>query len=150
VCWRKVVSGVHRHSAAKLQAASKESTMARVLVVDDEEIIRFTLRQILEKAGHEVFEAVNGQDALNSFEEYRVDLVITDIIMPEKEGIETIVELRRRQPDLKIIAVSGGGRTRTLDYLEIAERLGASGALAKPLNRQAIMDAVSKALRSAG
>jgi len=123
--------------------------MARILVVDDEEIIRFTLRQILEKAGHEVLEAANGQDALDSYEEHRVDLVITDIIMPEKEGIETIVELRQRQPDLRIIAVSGGGRTRTLDYLEIAERLGADGALAKPLNRQAVIDAVDKALGTA-
>ena len=123
--------------------------MARILVVDDEEIIRFTLRQILEKAGHEVLEAANGRDALDSYEEHRVDLVITDIIMPEKEGIETIVELRQRQPDLRIIAVSGGGRTRTLDYLEIAERLGADGALAKPLNRQAVIDAVDKALGTA-
>ena len=123
--------------------------MARILVVDDEEIIRFTLRQILEKAGHEVLEAANGRDAQDSYEEHRVDLVITDIIMPEKEGIETIVELRQRQPDLRIIAVSGGGRTRTLDYLEIAERLGADGALAKPLNRQAVIDAVDKALGTA-
>jgi len=123
--------------------------MARILVVDDEEIIRFTLRQMLEKAGHEVVEAVNGQEALNSCEERLVDLVITDIIMPEKEGIETIVELRQRQPDLKIIAVSGGGRTKTMDYLEIAERLGADGALAKPLQRQVVMEAVDKALGSA-
>ena len=124
--------------------------MARILVVDDEEVIRFTLRQILEKAGHEVLEAVNGQEALYRFDEQRVDLVITDIIMPEKEGIETIVELRRRQPDLKIIAVSGGGRTKTMDYLQIAERLGADGALPKPLKRRAIIDAVDRALGSAG
>ncbi len=120
--------------------------MARVLVVDDEEFIRFTLRQMLEKAGHEVVEAVNGQDALDSFAAAPVDLVITDIIMPEKEGIETIVELRRQQPDLKIIAVSGGGRTKTMDYLEIAERLGADSAIPKPLQRQVVMDAVNKAL----
>ncbi len=120
--------------------------MARVLVVDDEEFIRFTLRQMLEKAGHEVIEAVNGQDALDAFQRTTVDLVITDIIMPEKEGIETIVELRRQRPDLKIIAVSGGGRTRTLDYLDIAERLGADSAIAKPLKRKTVMDAVNKAL----
>lgn len=120
--------------------------MARVLVVDDEEFIRFTLRQMLEKAGHEVVEAVNGQDALDCFERSPIDLVITDIVMPEKEGIETIVELRRHQPDLKIIAVSGGGRTKTMDYLDIAERLGADSAIAKPLQRQVVMDAVNKAL----
>ncbi|MDH3236817.1 MAG: response regulator, partial [Alphaproteobacteria bacterium] len=61
--------------------------MARILVVDDEEIVRFTLRQMLEKEGHEVFEAANGQEALNCFEDSRVNLIITDIIMPEKEGI---------------------------------------------------------------
>jgi YesN/AraC family two-component response regulator len=122
--------------------------MARILVVDDEEIIRFTLRQLLEKGGHEVFEAVNGRAALRAFEELHVDLVITDIIMPEKEGIETISELRRRRPDLKIIAVSGGGRTRTMNYLDMAERFGANAALAKPLTRQDVMDAVDTALGS--
>jgi len=122
--------------------------MARILVVDDEEIVRFTLRQMLEKEGHEVFEAANGQEALNCFEDSRVNLIITDIIMPEKEGIETIVELRRRRPDVKIIAVSGGGRTMTMDYLEIAERLGADSALAKPLERQAVVGAVARALGS--
>lgn len=120
--------------------------MARILVVDDEEIIRFTLRQMLEKAGHEVVEAVNGHEAMKSVKTSRVDLVITDIIMPEKEGIETIVELRRRQPDLKIIAVSGGGRTKTMDYLETAERFGADCALAKPLGREDVLDAVDNAL----
>ena len=123
--------------------------MGRILVVDDEEIIRFTLRQMLEKAGHEVVEAANGLEALKSFEELEVDLVITDIIMPEKEGIETIVELLRRRPELKIIAVSGGGRTHNLDYLQIAERFGANGTLAKPLDRQAVVDTVARALGSA-
>lgn len=120
--------------------------MARVLVVDDEELIRFTLRQMLEKAGHDVVEAVNGRDALHRLEELPADLVITDIIMPEKEGLETIVELRRRRPDLKIIAISGGGRTKTSDYLDVAERLGADSAIAKPLRHQTVMDAVNKAL----
>ncbi len=123
--------------------------MGRILVVDDEDIIRFTLRQMLEKAGHEVFEAANGLEALKSFEELEVDLVITDIIMPVKEGIETIVELRRRQPELKIIAVSGGGRTHNLDYLQIAKRFGADGALAKPLDRQAVVATVAGVLGDA-
>ena len=123
--------------------------MARILVVDDERIIRFTLRQMLEKAGHEIFEAANGLEALKSIDELGVDLVITDIIMPEKEGIETIVELRRRRPDLKIIAVSGGGRTQNLDYLQIAKRFGADCTLAKPLDRQLVVDAVARALGGA-
>ncbi len=120
--------------------------MARILVVDDEEIIRFTLRQMLQKAGHEVFEAANGHVALKTFEDLGVDLVITDIIMPEKEGIETITEIRRRNPELKIIAVSGGGRTMTMNYLETAERFGADCALAKPLRRGDVLDAVDNAL----
>jgi YesN/AraC family two-component response regulator len=120
--------------------------MARILVVDDEDIVRFTLRQMLERSGHEVFEAANGRLALKAFEEFPVDLVITDVIMPEKEGIETIVQLRQRKPDLKIIAVSGGGRTKTMNYLETAERFGAHCALAKPLRRQDVLDAVDSAL----
>lgn len=149
MCQFKVVFRPHHHPASELRAALRESTVGRILVVDDEEIVRFTLRQMLEKAGHDVFEAANGLEALKSFEELEVDLVITDIIMPEKEGIETIVELLRRQPELKIIAVSGGGRTHNLDYLQIAKRFGAKSILAKPLDRQAVVDTVARALGSA-
>lgn len=123
--------------------------MARILVVDDEEIVRVTLRQMLEKAGHQVFEAANGLEALRAFEKREADLVITDIIMPEKEGIETIMELRQRKPDLKIIAMSGGGRTGTMEYLHLAKSLGADNVLPKPFKMGEVRDLVSRTLAQA-
>lgn len=117
--------------------------MAKILVVDDEELARFTLREILETAGHEVVEAVNGKEAIASQAADPFDLIITDIIMPEKEGVETIVELKRDNPSLKIIGISGGGRTRNLDYLTLAEELGAEKILAKPFSGDELMECVN-------
>ena len=123
--------------------------MARILVIDDEELVRFTLKQALQKAGHEVVEAADGNDGITFIKRSRFDLIITDIIMPEKEGIETIVELRRDDPDLKIIAISGGGRTGNTDYLELAQKLGAQQVLQKPFARQELLDAVQETLKHA-
>ncbi|MFQ5774253.1 MAG: response regulator [Kiloniellaceae bacterium] len=123
--------------------------MACILVVDDEEPVRTTLRQMLEKAGHQIFEAANGEEAIRVFEDLKIDLVITDIIMPEKEGIETIVGLRQTAPDLKIIAISGGGRTGNMDFLQLAKKFGANGVLAKPFAVQAVLDAVNSVLEQA-
>ena len=123
--------------------------MARILVIDDEELVRFTLKQALQKAGHEVVEAADGNDGIAVCRQSPVDLIITDIIMPEKEGIETIVELRRDDPDLKIIAISSGGRTGTTDYLELAQKLGARQVLRKPFGRQELLEAVQDILGTA-
>ena len=123
--------------------------MARILVIDDEELVRFTLRQILQKAGHEVVEATNGKNGIEVFKQSPVDLIITDIIMPQKEGIETIVELRRDYPDVGIIAISGGGRTRTTNYLELAQTFGARHILRKPFGRHELLDAVQDVLGTA-
>jgi len=117
--------------------------MARILVVDDEELARFTIRDILETAGHDVEEAGNGNEALSSQAANSFDLVITDLIMPEKEGVETIVELRRDFPDLKIIAISGGGRTKNLDFLRLADEFGANKILAKPFSGDELMEQVN-------
>ncbi len=116
--------------------------MERVLIVDDEELVRVTVRQILENAGYETSEASDGQQALDDYKESRPDLVITDIIMPNKEGIETIIELRAMDPEAKIIAISGGGRIGANDYLELAKRLGANKVIAKPLNSEKLLQAV--------
>jgi DNA-binding NtrC family response regulator len=83
--------------------------VARILVIDDDEQILRTLHQVLEMEGHEVLDAPNGKEGMRIFEEHGADLVVTDIVMPEKEGIETIKELHEGNPDLKIIAISGGG-----------------------------------------
>jgi len=124
--------------------------MARILVVDDEELARFTLREILETAGHDVSEAGNGNEAVAQQKEQGFDLIITDIIMPEKEGVETIIDLKRDYPDLKIIAISGGGRTRNLDFLKLAEQYGADKVLAKPFSEDELLQNVNACLPGQG
>ena len=120
--------------------------MARILVVDDEELARFTIREILESAGHEVTEATNGSEAIACQNADPCDLMITDMIMPEKTGVETIVELRRNYPDLKIIAISGGGRAKNLDFLKVAEELGAVKILPKPFSEGELIERVNACL----
>ena len=85
--------------------------MARILIIDNDVQILNMLRQTLEREGYDVLKASNGKQGIRLHREEPVDLIITDIIMPEKEGIETILELKRDYPDVKIIAISGGGRT---------------------------------------
>ena len=120
--------------------------MQRILVIDDDEQVRELLAEILAQAGYHITEAVNGEVGLKLFRAQPADLVITDLIMPEKEGMETILALRKEFPKVRIIAVSGGGRSTTLDYLPIAKSLGARRTLAKPFTRQEILDAVRDTL----
>jgi len=121
--------------------------VARILVVDDESEIRSLVSRILKQAGHEVIEAADGNEGTRLFRENLPELLITDIIMPEKEGIETIMELRRDFPNVKIIAISGGGKALARDTcLRFAKGLGANGALAKPFSRQELLDAVQEVL----
>lgn len=108
--------------------------MQKILVIDDNIAVRNTLTQILESAGYQVVCAEDGQRGLNVFRAEQPDLVITDIIMPEKEGIETIRDIRHECPNAKIIAISGGGRGGNNDYLKVARQLGASDVIAKPLD----------------
>lgn len=95
--------------------------MACILVVEDDDFVRFTLRKLLERAGYQVVEATNGDEAIDFFRDSKPDLVITDIVMPKKGGCELIPELRQENPAQKIIAISGGGRTGNMDYLELAK-----------------------------
>ena len=110
-----------------------KNIMAKILVFDDEPSILLMLKKLLEKAGHEVEVALNGKDGMVLFEKNKPDLLITDIIMPEKEGLETIYELRRSYPELKIIAISGGGRIGPDGYLPGAKLMGANAIFTKPL-----------------
>ncbi|GIK99636.1 MAG: transcriptional regulator [Alphaproteobacteria bacterium] len=121
--------------------------MAVILVIDDEEMVRATIRMRLEQGGHEVVEAGDGNEGLATLERYAVDLVVTDIIMPEKEGIETIRAIRQRRPELAIVAISGGGRTSTLDFLGAAKKLGADHALRKPFTGAELLQVVDAALQ---
>lgn len=117
--------------------------MAKILVLDDELSILLMIKKMLEKAGHEVSLALNGREGMELFEKSRPDLLITDIIMPEKEGLETIFELRRKFPELKIIAISGGGRISPDGYLPGAKLLGADMTFQKPLDQKEFLQAVS-------
>lgn len=113
-----------------------------ILVIDDEQLIRLQIRNALELEGYAVREAANGLEGLASIAETVPDVVITDILMPEKEGIETIIELRRRHPAMRIIAISGGGRTGNRDFLLTAKHLGADRTLAKPFGLNDLLSLV--------
>jgi Response regulator containing CheY-like receiver, AAA-type ATPase, and DNA-binding domains len=116
-----------------------------VLIVDDEEMVRLTLCQLLEREGHKIVTAVNGAEALAMLAVTDVDLVVTDMIMPDKDGVETIIAIRKRWPKLRILAISGGGRTRNLDFLKYAKSVGADAILPKPFNRAELIQAVADA-----
>ncbi|MBT3330920.1 MAG: response regulator [Rhodospirillaceae bacterium] len=118
----------------------------RILVIDDDELVRATLTRILLAADFEVLEATDGKNGLQKYQEGNIDLVITDILMPVMEGVETIRELRRVDADAKIIAISGGDRTGNMNYLELAGKLGADGILAKPILRQDLMTKIEAIL----
>ncbi len=120
--------------------------MARILVVDDDDSIREMLRAMLERDGHEVVDASNGVEAIALYRLTQVDVVITNILMPEKEGLETIRELREEFPDVKIIAMSGGGQLGTVSYLEVARAFGAIDTLPKPIERTRLREAIALAL----
>ncbi len=120
--------------------------MARILVIDDEDELRSMLRQMLEHVGHEVSEAINGAAGIELYERDTPDLIITDIIMSENEGVETIIALRRANPALPIIAISGGGRLDATDFLSMAKKLGARHTLTKPFRRDQLLQAVGECL----
>ena len=104
------------------------------------------VRIALEKMGHTVAQARNGNEALALREKSAFELVITDLIMPDKEGLETIRELIRKDPSTKIIAISGGGRFDASDYLALAKQFGAAYTLAKPFTSAALREVVEKVL----
>lgn len=121
--------------------------MAKVLVVDDEAPIRALVTKILLKDGHEVLEAENGQIACTLFNGANIDLIITDLVMPEKNGIEMIIELKRHNARLKVIAISGGvGFSGYIDLLSVASLLGARHIIKKPFTVDEIRTAVNDML----
>ncbi len=117
--------------------------MANILVVDDNLAFLEIQTEYLRRAGHDVTPATNGIEAMNRIESHTFDLVITDLIMPDKEGVQVIMEIRKKYPSVKIIAMSGGGRVNAEDYLAIARRLGAARTLSKPFTGEELLTAVS-------
>ncbi len=120
--------------------------MARILVIEDDNDVRKLLRQVLERVGYKVEEACDGEEGIERYREKQADLIITDIIMPKKEGIETITDLRVEFPDVKVIAISGGGRLGPEPYLELAKGFGANRIIMKPFTTAEILEAVQELL----
>lgn len=113
--------------------------MVTVLIVDDEKGIRDVLRKLLEKLDYRVVTAADGDEGLETFRLECPDLVIIDIIMPNREGIETITLMKRENPDVKILAISGGGRAHAMDLLAVAPSAGADATLEKPFRAQELL-----------
>ena len=121
--------------------------MANILVVDDEAPVRNLLSDVLEKEGYSVFTAETGVEASTIYDSNDIDLVITDLVMPEKGGIDLIMELKKKDPNIKVIAISGGGGiTGRFDYLPIAKLVGATEIIAKPFQVTEIRAQVAKML----
>lgn len=121
----------------------------RIMVVDDDPAIRRSLQLLLSKAGYRVTQAQDGREAVRLWRDQGGDLVITDLHMPEKNGIETILELLTLTPGIPIIAMSGGGQTKRLDLLGNATMLGALLTIEKPFTLSEMLAVVERALRSA-
>lgn len=122
---------------------SEPSRQLRILVVDDDASVREVIRAMLESVGFSVQVAVNGRDAVTMLGSAAYDLIMTDLVMPEQEGIATIKQIRQTYPNLKVIAMSGafGG-----DYLRIASFLGAHGTIAKPLKLETLLSTIHNVL----
>jgi len=133
---------------AVIRTCMGERTLTRILVIDDNKHVLDMLRLTLEHAGYEVDEASDGKTGIDIFNKNPADLVITDIVMPEKEGLETIAELRRNYPNLKIIAISGSGAGQTKTYLASAKSLGALKVFSKPFRREELLSAIAKLLQA--
>lgn len=120
--------------------------MAKILLVDDNAELLELAAMFLREADHSVTMAADGKEAMRLVEGNAFDLIITDIVMPEKEGLETIRELRRKNPAVKIIAISGGGHVAPENYLVMARMLGAAQSLTKPFSGEELLAAVSRVL----
>lgn len=124
--------------------------MKTILIIEDDHHILLMIKRMLEPLGYEIKLASDGMEGMEMFRDFKVDLVITDIIMPEKEGLEIIREMRRERPKLKIIAMSGGGKISADNYLETAKIFGAEIILEKPFTRKQMVSAVQDLLGDSG
>lgn len=120
--------------------------MTRILVVDDDPTVRQIIAKVLTRAGHEAEEVGDGSEAIAAFRERPADLILMDIYMPGADGIEAIIRLQQEFPDVRIIAMSGGGHRDKHDVLEMAARLGAKRTLPKPVGREELLAAVADVL----
>lgn len=120
--------------------------MTRILLIDDDELSRSAVEKMLERAGFEVRSTGDGREALESYRKERPDLVVTDLIMPDVDGLELIQQVRQLDPTVRILAISGGGRVQAEEYLSVARKFGALEVLSKPFTGQELRQAVERAL----
>jgi DNA-binding NtrC family response regulator len=131
--------------AQKTAPVTKTSNPARVLVIEDDEYFRAIVRDTLARAGHLALEAPNGIVGMTLCKQQPFDVVVVDLVMPEKDGIETIMELKKSFPSMRTIAMSGGGRYANKDeYLRVARCIGAMETLTKPFTDQQLLGAVER------
>lgn len=124
--------------------------MASILLVEDDEQVRTMLKLMLTSSGYEVWEASDGTRVCEMYQQHRFDLVITDLVMPDIEGMGVIIELRRIDPNVRIIAMSGGAQGKAEGYLRVAQKLGAQITLAKPFGNEEFLEAVGELLTAQG
>jgi DNA-binding NtrC family response regulator len=142
----KSANGGTEQDEKRREGENAQVVRTRILVIDDNEQVRSMLGQMLTKRGFEIEVAPNGENAAEMHRRKAFEVVITDIIMPGKEGLETIGEFRRLFPDVKIIAISGGGRIGLAHYLETAKRIGAHKTMAKPFRSAELVRAIEELL----
>ena len=116
--------------------------MAKILLVEDDDLVNDMLKQMLERAGHEIQTAANGEEAAQILKTTEPDIMVTDIIMPKKSGITLISEVKDQHPNMEIIAISGGGRLDPIGYLDLSESIGASISFEKPVDKSALLMAI--------
>jgi CheY-like chemotaxis protein len=126
--------------------SGQKAVMQNILVIDDDKLMCLALAKILISAGYNVVQASDGEEGLKLYRSQDFDLVITDLIMPDKEGIQIIRELRKENSSIRIIAMSAGGRGGATDYLKWARLMGAKQCLSKPIKREDLLDAVQTVL----
>ncbi len=128
---------------------SAGTVVSRVLVIEDDKLLRESIREILEDSGFVVYEAGDGRAGLRQFISDPADLVLTDIVMPEQEGVETIIALVRHDPEVKIIAMSGSALVGDADFLKYAKKFGAKASLTKPFRAELLVSTIREVLEGA-
>ncbi len=118
--------------------------MAKIIYIEDDDNVRYAISKLLTKNGHSVIEATNGFEGIELIKKSEVDIVLTDIVMPVMEGMELIAHLVKEYPGLPIIAISGGPRFGTTDYLTFATRMGATEILPKPINEEKLLEYIER------
>ncbi len=146
-CWRSIESGCRPIFAREVHRSGEQATMTRtVLLVDDDDNVLKTISPMLTDAGFKVVAVTEARVGLDELQANAFDLIITDILMPDMEGIEFIMKLRAKSPRVPIIAISGGGRISNASFLTFAQKLGANAVLEKPFGRDQLLDVVTRVL----